>query len=124
MPADEPFPVGERLDYAVSRMGIRCGHMRIASFVEHDETGAEIYRIVPHARTTKFFDGIYKVRSRLDSFVDPVRMASTRYEEHAVEKKKTKDDVWTVDVETGEAVREKNGEVTTTGAESVLKNIS
>ena len=85
---NEPFPVGETLGYAVSWMGIRCGHMDITSFTETDAEGREIYRIALHAQTTKFFDGIYRVRSRLDSFVDPERMASFRYEEHALEKKK------------------------------------
>jgi hypothetical protein len=108
----EPFPVGETLGYAVSWMGIRCGHMDITSFTEIDVEGREIYRITLHAQTTKFFDGIYKVRSRLDSFVDPERMASIRYEEHALEKKKRKDDVWMIDPDGGGAVRDKNGEIT------------
>jgi hypothetical protein len=108
---EQPFPVGETLGYAVSWMGIRCGHMDITSFTETDADGRTIYRITLHAQTTKFFDGIYKVRSRLDSFVDPVRMASFRYEEHAVEKKKRKDDVWVIDPDGGGALRDKNGEI-------------
>jgi hypothetical protein len=107
-----PFPVGERLTYAVSWMGIRCGHMEISSFVETGADGEDVYRIVLFAWTTKFFDGLYKVRSRLDSFVDPERMSSFRYEEHALEKKKRKDEVWVLDHESGQAIRVKDGEET------------
>lgn len=109
---EEPFPVGEKLVYRVSWMGIKCGHMEISSFVERQADAPPVYRIVLFARTSKFFDGIYKVRSRLDSYVDPARMASFRYEEHAVEKKKRKDDVWLLDHESGEAVRDKDGQIT------------
>ena len=55
---EQPFPVGETLGYAVSWMGIRCGHMDITSFTETDADGGTIYRITLHAQTTKFFDGM------------------------------------------------------------------
>jgi hypothetical protein len=38
-------------------------------------------------------------------------MTSVRYEEHSLEKKKRKDEVWDVDEEAGEVVRTKNGEI-------------
>jgi len=107
-----PYPVGERLSYAVSYMGIHCGHMEITSFVDEDADGEPMYRIVVLARTTKFFDGIYRLRSRLDSFFDPRQMTSVRYEEHSVEKKKRKDEVWAVNLQADEVVRTKNGEIT------------
>jgi len=109
---ERPFPVGERLSYAVSWVGIRCGSMEIVSFVDRSEKEGPTYRIVVFARTSRFFDGIYRVRSRLDSFFDPVRMSSVRYEEHGLEKKKRKDEVWLVDDRTSEVIRTKNGETT------------
>jgi hypothetical protein len=111
-PIEEVFPVGERLSYAVSWMGIHCGEMEITSFVENDPERGAVYRIVVLMRTTRFFDGIYRVRSRLDSFVDPIRMSSFRYEEHSLEKKRRKDEVWVVDRAAREVVRTKNGETT------------
>lgn len=106
-----PFPVHEKLSYAVSWMGIRCGEMEILSFI--DETGGSpIYRIVVLMRTTRFFDGIYRVRSRLDSFVDPKRMSSVRYIEQSLEKKKRKHDVWTVDHDARVVHRSRNGRTT------------
>lgn len=109
----EPFPVGEQLSYAVSWMGIHCGRMDILSFAEPRAEGAPTYRIVVFARTTKFFDGINKVRTRLDSFFDPVAMTSVRYEERSLEKKRRKQETWIFDVETGSVSRTKNGEVST-----------
>jgi len=104
---------GARLSYAVSFMGVHCGNMEITSFVETGSDGRLVRRIAALVRTSKFFDGIYRVRSRLDSFFDPQRMTSIRYEEHSLEKKKRKDEVWVVDEEAMEVVRTKNGETTT-----------
>jgi hypothetical protein len=106
------FPVGERLSFAISWLGVHCGEMEITSFVESGPEGESIYRIVVLARTTKFFDGVYRVRSRLDSYFDPRRVTSIRYDENSVEKKKRKSEVWLVDLETMELVRTKNGEET------------
>ena len=110
MAGEAVFPVDETLSYSISWAGIHCGHMEITSFVDSGPDGDLVYRIVVLSRTTKFFDGIYRVRSRLDSYFDPRRMTSIRYEEHSLEKKKRKDDVWTVDLEANELVRTKNGE--------------
>jgi hypothetical protein len=106
------FPTGERLTYAVSWMGIKCGRMDIASFVDETQSGDAVYRIVVFARTSSFFDGIYKVRSRLDSYFDPLLMTSIRYEQHSLEKKNVKDEIWEVDQEAREVIRTKDGEAT------------
>jgi len=106
------FPVGERLSYAITWLGVHCGEMEITSFVESGAGAGPIYRIVVFARTTKFFDGVYRVRSRLDSFFDPRRVTSIRYEENSVEKKKRKSEIWQVDLETMEIARTRNGEET------------
>jgi hypothetical protein len=108
-PAGTPYPFNEQLTYAVSWAGIHCGEMEITSFRERDSGGDATYRIVVLIRTTRFFDGIYRVRSRLDSYVDPVLMSSVRYEERSVEKKKRKEDVWVVDLENNQVIRTKNG---------------
>jgi len=107
-----PYPINEQLTYAVSWGGIHCGEMQITSFRERGSEGEFTYRIVVLIRTTRFFDGIYRVRSRLDSYFDPVLMSSVRYEERSREKKKHKEDVWVVDLEGLEVVRTKNGETT------------
>jgi len=104
------FPVDERLSYAIFWMGIHCGEMEITSYIDSASAGGPIYRIVVLTRTTKFFDGIYRLRSRLDSYFDPRRMTSIRYDEKSVEKKKRKNETWIVDLEAMEIVRTKNGE--------------
>lgn len=103
-------PHHERLSYSVSWAGIRCGKLQITSFRETGPGDETIERIAVLMRTSKFFDGIYRVRSRLDSFFDPDLMSSVRYEEQSQEKKKRKSEVWVVDHEAGEVVRTKNGE--------------
>jgi len=107
-PGDQPRH-HERLSYTVSWAGIRCGMLEITSFRETDPEGEAIDRVAVLMRTTRFFDGIYRVRSRLDSFFDPDLMSSVRYEEQSLEKKKRKNEVWVVDHEEGEVVRTKNG---------------
>jgi len=108
-----PYPINERLVYTVSWMGIHCGEMEITSFVDSVPGQGPIYRIAVLARTTPFFDGVYRVRSRLDSYFDPRLMSSIRYEEHSLEKKKPKDEVWVVSDDHTEVVRTKNGETST-----------
>jgi hypothetical protein len=104
--------VGERLDYSVTFMGIRCGRMRILSFADRSSDNAPVLRITVFARTSPFFDGIYRVRSRLDSFFDPGRMSSIRYVERSSEKRKEKHEIWWIDEASSEVVRETNGETT------------
>ena len=111
-------PLHERLSYSVSWAGIHCGKLEINSFREVGPGGETIDRIAVLMRTTRFFDGIYRVRSRLDSFFDPTLMSSVRYEEQSQEKKKRKHEVWVVDHEGGEVVRTKNGETSRIPLES------
>ncbi|MCU0304283.1 MAG: DUF3108 domain-containing protein [Thermoanaerobaculales bacterium] len=108
----DPYPIGERLSYSVWWMGMHCGEMEISSWREPATEGPPTIRITVLARTTPFFDGVYRVRSRLDSFVDPVRGASFRYEEHSTEKKRTKNDVWVVSEDRTRIVRTRDGETT------------
>ena len=106
------YPVNERLSYAISWSGIHCGEMQITSYIDKEAAGGPINRIVVLVRTTKFFDGVYRLRSRLDSYFDPRRMTSIRYDENSLEKKKRKNETWIVDLEAMEIVRTKNGEET------------
>ena len=93
-------------------MGIHCGEVEITSSVDTEVIGGPVYHFVGLARTTRFFDGIYRLRSRVDSYFDPHRMTSIRFEEHSLVKKKRKDEVWLVDFEAKEVVRTNNGEET------------
>lgn len=75
---DEPIPLGERLVYDVRWLGLKAGVMTMETFRESEAEAAEL-RIAMTARTTPFWDGIYRVRSRIDSWFDPVTLSSVRY---------------------------------------------
>ncbi len=108
-PAAPPVPVNERLSYKVSWMGIHCGRMTLTSFTE-GEGAAVTYHIVMTARTSKFFDGVYRVRSRIESTFSPRAMATVRYHDLSREKKRVTDDLYEFDLEAGQVERTRNGE--------------
>jgi hypothetical protein len=66
-------------------------------------------RMVMTVRTTELFDGIYKVRSRVESLYNVRRLSTRRYHEESTEKERTKDDLWLVDAASGNARRTRNG---------------
>jgi hypothetical protein len=84
--------------------------MTLDSFIA-DSDEPEIYRIVLMARSSKFFDGIYKVRARLESWFDGARMSSIRYQDNSIEKKETRNDLFELDVDRGTVTRTKNGSI-------------
>jgi hypothetical protein len=93
----------------VSFAGIHCGTMTLQSFAETTPEG-EVVRIVMTARSSSFFDGIYKVRSRIESTFSTTRMSSTRYHEHSTEKKKTNDKLYIVEFDKSRVRRIENDE--------------
>jgi len=110
-PADPtPFPVGQRFVYNIKFMALHCGRMTLESFTSEEE-GQRLYHVVMTARSSKFFDGIYRVRSRIESWFDPETMSTVRYHSISDEKKEHNDDLFELDLEAGEIRRTKNGEV-------------
>lgn len=107
--ARPPIPVEEHLTYNVRYLGIHCGVMTLTSFADPDEQG--VFRIVMHAKTSKFFDGIYRVRVRLEAVYDAGRDSSLSYHHHGQEKSDVKDEVWLVDFDERKVRRTRNGNV-------------
>jgi hypothetical protein len=107
---ESPFPLDERLFFDIRYLGIHCGTMTIESFSEESEEGV-VHRIVLNARSSRFFDGIYKVRTRIESWFSPDRMSSIRYRNHGREKKRINDDRYEMDFERDEVIRNDNGEI-------------
>jgi hypothetical protein len=105
-----PFPLDERLTYDIRYLGIHCGQMVLTSHASEEE-GEPYYHIVATAKSSKFFDGIYKVRVRLESVFSGPLMSSISYHHHGREKKETKDELWLVDFEAREVTRTRNGEL-------------
>jgi hypothetical protein len=106
--ADSPFPLGERLHYSVHWLGMTCGSMTLESYAvpAHDDTA---YVIVMTAQSSKFFDGVYRVRSRIESRYSRRLDSSVRYHSVSEERKDIKDELYEFDVEADTLVRVKNG---------------
>jgi hypothetical protein len=97
--------------YRVTWLGVHCGDMTLESAAV--EGKPSLVRMVMTVASTELFDGIYRVRSRIESIYN-VRLASTRrYQEETSEKDRTKEDLWLVDSRAGEARRTRNGKVET-----------
>lgn len=105
-----PIPIDDVMRYSVSFAGIHCGTMTLQSFLDETSVDDPIYKIVMTARTSKFFDSIYKVRTRIESSYSLNRMSSIRYHEHSEEKKKVKDKLYVVDFGGSQVRRIENGE--------------
>ncbi len=103
------IPLDDVMFFKVSFAGIHCGAMTLESSVEQTDDGP-VYHIVMTARTSKFFDGIYRVRSRIESVFSGARMSSVTYHETSEEKKKTKDSLWVVDFDNHRVVRTEGDE--------------
>ncbi len=108
--AAAPIPIDRLMRYGVSYAGIHCGTMTLQSFVDETNADDPIYHIVMTARTSRFFDSIYKVRTRIESFYSSRRMSSIRYHEHSEEKKKVKDKLYVVDFADSQVRRIEDGE--------------
>lgn len=110
--ATAPFPLDEFLSYKVTYLGIHCGAMTLSSYTENQD-GKPIYRIDLAARTSKFFDGVYRVRVRIESTYSAERASSLSYHHHGEEKGEHKDELWQVDFAASEVLRTRDGKLTT-----------
>ena len=106
--APPPFPLEELLTFQVSYLGIHCGAMTLTSYADLQD-GARIHRIEMAARTSKFFDGVYRVRVRIDSEYSAERGSSLSYHQYGREKNELKDELWQVDFASGEVRRTRGG---------------
>ena len=79
-----PFPVGERLEYAVSWFGVPAGTVviEVARFVAAE--GARYAHVVATLRTNKLFSAVYDVNDRSEAWIDLDRFVTVRT--RAVEK--------------------------------------
>ena len=109
---DPPFPLDEFLTYDVRYLGVHCGAMTLTSYADRDD-GAPVYRIAMAARTSKFFDGVYRVRVRIDSEYSAERGSSLSYHHYGEEKNDRKDELWQVDFDAGEVRRSHDGKLKT-----------
>lgn len=104
IPIDGPF------SYKAKYLGITCGHMVLESRLDTFE-GQKAFHIIMTARNSKFFNKIYKVDGRIDSWIDVETMTSLAYESAINEKGKNKVKRYRVDRETGLVTAESKGKV-------------
>ncbi len=77
-PAPSFIPVLEPQHYIVRYMGISCGHLVLESRLEELE-GRPSYHIIMTARNSKFFNKIYRVTGRIDSWIDVESRSTVAY---------------------------------------------
>jgi hypothetical protein len=110
-PRPAPIPLDGPHHYRVTWLGVHCGDMTLES--SRVVGRPSLVQMVMTVSSTELFDGIYRVRSRIESVYN-VRLASTRrYHERTTEKDRTKDDLWRVDARSGRARRTRDGSVET-----------
>ena len=105
--ADVPIPFDEPLHYRVTWLGVHCADMTLESAPVAGKP--MMVEMVMTVSTTELFDGIYKVRSRIESLYNTRLLSTRRYHEQSTEKDRTKEDLWLVDARGGSARRTKNG---------------
>lgn len=106
------IPVDSSLAYKVRYLGITCGHMTLESRLE-DYRGKPAYHMIMTARNSSFFNQIYKVDGRIDSWVDVDTMSTLAYTSDITEKGKRKIKRYIIDRDAGVVRAEKHGEVET-----------
>ncbi len=102
------FPIHDTVHYTVKCLGITCGHLNLSSSIV-DFDGRPAYHIVMTARNSKFFNRIYKVDARIDSWVDARTLSSLVYESVTTEKGETSTERHEVDRDKGTVRSVENG---------------
>ncbi len=91
-------------------LGVTCGHMMLESRLE-DYRGRPAYHVIMTARNSKFFNKIYRVDGRIDSWVDAETMTTIAYTSDITEKGERKIRRYDIDRRKGVIVADKQGEV-------------
>lgn len=105
-----PIPLDGPHAYSVEYLGVTCGHMTLESRLE-EYRGQPAYHIIVTARNSKFFNKIYKVDGRIDSWVDAETMSTLAYESDVTERGRKKIKRYRIDAEKGVVTAERRGEV-------------
>ncbi len=82
------FPIHDIVHYTVKYLGVTCGHLYLSNLIEELD-GRQVYHIVMTARNSKFFNRIYSVDIRIDSWIDAQTLSSVLYESTKTENGET-----------------------------------
>ncbi|RLE26202.1 MAG: hypothetical protein DRJ65_06000 [Acidobacteria bacterium] len=103
-----PIPIHDPVHYTIRCLGVTCGHLYLSSSVD-DLNGRPAYHIVMTAKNSKFFNRIYKVDARIDSWVDAETLSSLVYESVTTEKGETSTERHEIDLHEGIVRSVENG---------------
>lgn len=96
--------------YEIEYLGLTCGYLTLESRREPYE-GRDAYHIIMRARTSRFFDHIYRVDGRLDSWTDAATLNGIAYDSVITEKGKTSTTHYRVDNSRQVVLRDKDGKL-------------
>jgi hypothetical protein len=98
-----PFSPGERLEFELRWEFVPAGRATLAVMPPTEIDGKPVRHFVMTARTNRFLDTFYKVRDRIESFVDPGMNHSLFYKKRQREGKTRRDVEVRFDWEAGTA---------------------
>ena len=106
------FPTDGPYHYRVEYLGVTCGHMTLESRLE-EYRGRPAYHVVMTASNSKFFNKIYRVDGRIESWVDAETMTTIAYESDLTKKGERQIRRYQIDLEERVVTAERHGEITT-----------
>ncbi len=117
-----PFAVGEKLTFSVRWGIIRAGVATLEVRENFNLAGRNTFRIVHTARSARFFDPFYRVRNRIESYIDAQELYSVRYERTIREGGYSKDGLIIYDQEYGRAYEDGEMFEITKGVQDVISS--
>jgi len=97
---EAPLFLGEKLVYAMTILGIAGGELTLSAGTA-ELAGKPVYKFELSALSNDFLSKFFLVREYLVSWVDPATFRSLRFEKHAVEGRKVRDELTEFDYERG-----------------------
>ena len=98
--SDAPAFLGEKLVFAMTILGIAGGELTLSAETA-DWGGKPAYKLELSALSNDFLSKFFLVREYLVSWVDPATFRSIRFEKHAVEGRRVRDEATEFDYEHG-----------------------
>ena len=106
---NKAFTVGEKLTFAVQYGNITAGYATMSLTEVLAESGRPVYHLVAEAKTHPFFDKIFSVNDRIESFIDVDYIFPWRYEKHLHEGSYKADAVYRFDQRAGKMLEPDKG---------------
>lgn len=78
-PEKVPFAVGERLEYGIRYIGVTAATLKLELAPNKVVNGRQVHHIKAHAETVAFFELVYRVDDKIESFFDYDGMFSHRF---------------------------------------------